>query len=356
MDVLEGWMPRATAALLLAVPAMATATAQQVLGEAPLTVVVLDRSGSMGQSYDWLAALTGRIDAALGAPAADHRYGLIEFLDKPQLVSFGSGALGSADALATALRGLHTGGGQEDGYRAMHVALQRFAPMHSEAANLLLVSNEDRDALAAALDAKTIAAELAAADVRLDAVVNVRFRCADGREALGMLSTGEGYVAGSEGVATCADVHPEDTIPAGQTTVADYVDLALATGGTAWNVYQAWGPERLVAPFVAAFAAAQQAGGRAWQDQRPIAPRATLEPRAPRVGDVVTLDASATVQRDAGDALLAYDWDTDGDGNFDTSGPVVAARFTQAGPALVTLRVSAGGTAVETRIPVVVRP
>jgi von Willebrand factor type A domain len=358
MDVLEGWMPRAAAGLLLALP-MAS-SAQSVVGEAPLTVVVLDRSGSMGEGYDWLADFTLRVDRALGGDAsAEHRYGLVEFLDTTHLVRFDGGALGDAADVAAALRGLRTGGGQEDGYRALHAALQRFAPMHSQAMNVLLVSNEDRDAVAGALAAQSIAAELAGADVRVDALVNVRFRCDDGREALGMRSGGAGYVAGADATELCSGVHPEETIPAGQTTVADYVELALASGGTAWNIYQAWGPERMLAPFSVAFAAAQRAGGRAWQDLRPIAPRATYEPRVPRVGDVVTLDASTTVQRGPTPALLAYDWDTDGDGSFDVSGTVVAARFTHPGSTVVTLRVSdstAAGSAVETRIPIEVQP
>lgn len=264
---------RCVPALGLSVAALpAAALALEAPGEGSLTVVVLDRSGSMGEDYGWLAELVARVDAELaGAPQAARRYGLVEFSGTPKVVLLEEGATGGAGALGARLRGVQERGsaGQEDGYRALHFALAQFAPLRTGTFSLLLVSNEDRDALEPALHGDGLAAELARAGAVLDVLVNVRLRCADGREALGTTASASGYVAAA-GVEHCDGAQPEDTLPAGQSTAEDYVQLALRTGGTAWNIYRAWGPEHIVGPFANAFAAAMREGGRAAPGPQPV--------------------------------------------------------------------------------------
>jgi hypothetical protein len=77
---------------------------------------------------------------------------------------------------------------------------------------------------------------MTATNTLLNAVVDATFRCGDGTTGsiLGIDSKGNGYVAdGSGGYTTCTGA----TAASGfGTTIADYVDLALATGGAAWNL------------------------------------------------------------------------------------------------------------------------
>lgn len=61
-------------------------------------------------------------------------------------------------------------------------------------------------------------------------------------------------------------------------------------------------------------------------------------PAQPRVGDVVTFDASNSSDSDG--QIETYDWDFDADGISDAQGAVVEHAFAQAGPASVTLTVT----------------
>jgi len=61
----------------------------------------------------------------------------------------------------------------------------------------------------------------------------------------------------------------------------------------------------------------------------------TFAPAQPRVGDVVTFDASNSSDPDG--QIVTYSWDFDADGVSDAQGVVVEHAFAQAGPASVTL-------------------
>ena len=78
-----------------------------------------------------------------------------------------------------------------------------------------------------------MSASMTSTNTLLNAIVNANFSCG-GVAALGSDSKGNGYTAnGAGGYAVCAGA----TVRNGAgTTVANYVDLALATGGAAWNL------------------------------------------------------------------------------------------------------------------------
>ena len=68
----------------------------------------------------------------------------------------------------------------------------------------------------------------------------------------------------------------------------------------------------------------------------------TMSPDPPRVGQVVTLDASGSA--DADGQIVRYEWDLDGDGEFDdASGPVVSCVFADPGEHKVCVRVTDDG-------------
>ncbi|MEL6420448.1 MAG: VPLPA-CTERM sorting domain-containing protein, partial [Pseudomonadota bacterium] len=105
------------------------------------------------------------------------------------------------------------------------------------AINFILVTDEDRDVTSGlGLTVQSIQNSLTSANILLNAVVNNSFSSDNSQVALGIDSDGTAYVADGGGGFS------EDTGgTAGGgfgTTTTDYVNLAIATGGAAWDLNQ----------------------------------------------------------------------------------------------------------------------
>jgi hypothetical protein len=205
-------------------------------------VFIVDESGSMGGEQAFLKDVVGDLDAALGVAGVTNRsYGV---------VGFGSGVGGSTSAdnlgrvrgtgltdatdAATNLDSLALSGGFEDGYSAINFALTAFTYTAGAAINFILVTDEDRDNGNIALTYATILSSLTGSKILLNAVINNPFSSDEGSGALGVDSSGEAYVADGSGGFTTAT---GGTVGNGEgTTETDYAQLALATGGAAWDL------------------------------------------------------------------------------------------------------------------------
>jgi hypothetical protein len=148
----------------------------------------------------------------------------------------GGGALGTAAQLSTATGTLSTVGGLEDGWQAINFALSNYT-FTSSAINFILVTDEDRDVTSgggAGLSYAGMESALAEAGVVLNAVVNANVN-SDAGAAVGTNGT-DAYVAdGSGGYTTAAFTTYGYAFG---TTVADYSNLAIATGGASWDLNQ----------------------------------------------------------------------------------------------------------------------
>jgi PKD repeat protein len=81
----------------------------------------------------------------------------------------------------------------------------------------------------------------------------------------------------------------------------------------------------------------------------------SFRPSAPRAGEPVTFDGSASFDDITSPNGLTYDWDFDGDGAFDGSGQSISHTFLTAGTHQVTLRVTdSGGKTDSATMPVTV--
>ena len=210
------------------------------LAAAADVVVVVDESGSMSGEHEWVADFAAPLEAHLstngiGAGAVPNRYGLLAYDPVPLPINVGSTLMGDYRQFITASGLLRIrGSGVEDGWRAVRHALTQY-PLRADAAhNIILVTDEDRDNTDSSITYASILADLRAQKAVLNAVVNARFRCGDGSDALGMGQNRVGYKAdGRGGYLTCANV----TATSGDgTTLTDYVNLAIATGGAAWDI------------------------------------------------------------------------------------------------------------------------
>lgn len=214
-------------------------------------VTVVDESGSMAGEHAWLPnmiiALEGGLQTAgLGDGADPNQYGIVGFgtgshaqFQAPHQHLVGGSEWFSAGAYGSAQPSLIPSGGYEDGWEAIDYALNTPTYRQGSATNIILVTDEDRDfgyPTNNGLTYEGMLNTLVANDALLNVVVNASFQCGDGSVALGMDSSGTGYVAdGSGGYTTCAGAVAVDGFG---TTIPDYVNLALASGGAAWDLNQ----------------------------------------------------------------------------------------------------------------------
>jgi hypothetical protein len=227
---------------LIAVAAIALAPRAEAAPIYADVIAVVDESGSMSGEHAWLGTMMLSLDADLNtAGLTPNRYGLVGFggsggahpvAGHPHAV--GGGEFGTAAQFSTAAAGLVITGGTEDGYSGINTALG-YTQRGDAAQNIILVTDEDRDIANAGLNFANILAAMSNESTLLNAVVNAAFRCGT-QVALGVDSTGTGYRAdGAGGFTTCAGA----TVLSGAgTTIADYVNLAFATGGAAWDLNQ----------------------------------------------------------------------------------------------------------------------
>ncbi len=227
-------------------------------------VTVVDESLSMITEHAWLPGMIQSLETALALEAIDAQFGSVGFanyaLDNPghptalkwipHKHSVGGGDFGdAADYAVQDPDFIAEEGNQEDGWWATTFALDNYSYRDGAAKNIILVTDEDRDDVNAnggavvsppGIDFDSVAAQLEADNALLNAVVNATFNFNDGTgnvQLLGVDSEGTGYKADGSGGFTEVDLLSGVYNPVGAgTTVADYVDLALGSGGAAWDL------------------------------------------------------------------------------------------------------------------------
>ncbi len=209
---------------------------------------VVDESGSMDTEHAWIGSMATSLDAALVvASITGNQYGLVGFgsnvhtspgqeAHKHLVGSGGTTNWGTAAELSTAAGpppGLLDSGGLEDGYEAMDFGLAYSGWRGGAVSNFILITDEERDGTSA----QTYAGMLSnLSGSLLNAVVNASFVDSAGAVALGVDSNGNAYVADGLGGFT---INLGGVYVSGySTTKVDYIDLAWATGGAAWDLNQ----------------------------------------------------------------------------------------------------------------------
>lgn len=176
-----------------------------------------------------------------------NRFGLVGFggdcsdgLGLGRVIATPSGAQFSFSTNFTQLsEGLTTSGRREDGYSAIQAALETYPTRQTGTARqFILVTDEDRDVVDGNLTRESIAAALVDESVVLNVAVNEEFSAGDGLRALGIDSSQRGYVFDPSSQDHYRVLGGGETVRDsghGQTH-RDYTQLALATGGGAWDL------------------------------------------------------------------------------------------------------------------------
>jgi len=238
-------------AIVLACSAMLGMQSASALPVSADVIAIVDESGSMSGEHAWLGGMMASLDAGIvaqnvGTGSQANQYGLTGFGGgsshfSPHKHSVGGSEFGTAAEFGTATSGLVLNGATEDGWAGIHYAANNYTFNSNSARNFILVTDEDRDNTNAALTYTNTLAVLTSTNTLLNAVVNCEFRNVTGAQALGIDSAGFAYTAdGSGGFTKSAGytINSNNCSPGGfgSGTQSQYVDLALDSGGAAWDL------------------------------------------------------------------------------------------------------------------------
>ncbi len=203
-------------------------------------VSIVDESGSMSGEHAWLPGMITSLDAGLTtAGLTTNNFGLVGYgsssVAARQLDVGGVGSeFGTAAQYGAAAAGLLINGGTEDGWDGIDFA-NTYTYRAGAARNYILVTDEDRDNTDGSLTYASVLASMTGTNTLLNAVVNASFSCTSSTgSVLGIDKNGVGYIADGLGGYTTGSGCT--ALSGAGSTIADYVNMALATGGAAWNL------------------------------------------------------------------------------------------------------------------------
>ena len=211
-------------------------------------IVVMDESASMGFAQQFSIGLMADLDASLrqagigNSAAGGNLFGLVgyaSFDPAPRAIPLGpNGELfGTSTEYATAANQLLVDGFEEDGYEAIHFALDNYEFREGASKFMILVTNEDRDIRDASLTYDNTLARLLSEGVTLEGIVSATFLNEQGNIALALDAQSNAYEEDGNGGFT---VSPNGSVQPFffDTTVTDYVDMVFDTDGLAGDINQ----------------------------------------------------------------------------------------------------------------------
>ena len=212
----------------------------QAIGAFADIVVLVDESGSMSAEHAWIGSTILSLEAELAAAGVGtgvdaNRYQLVGFGGtSSHVLGHDHGGFTNAFDFNAETSTLTLAGATEDGYDAIDHALG-LGIRAGASFNIILITDEDRDNAGNTLNFTNILAAMNAQDAILNVVVNNPFFESDGTTAaIGVDSDGFAYTKdGSGGFTTSVGGIVGNGVG---TTEIDYVPLALATNGAAWNL------------------------------------------------------------------------------------------------------------------------
>ena len=220
--------------------------------EAADIIFVVDESGSMAMEHEWLRTEVDLLDRGLqlrgvGVGSRRNLFALVGFgrNSRNGIAGIVISPLATPEEFVRASADLMLSGLFEDGYSAIDHALRNIQPRADTARQVILITDEERDILRSDLTRDVIAERLAASGFILNAVVNQGFLYDSQNDrsfALGLSGNGTAYYLDETSpdlFATSSGgiVNPSPLFGF-ETTVEDYVELAFAVGGLAWDLNQ----------------------------------------------------------------------------------------------------------------------
>lgn len=294
---------------------------------------------SMIQTLNWSLVFTPETEKI-----ADVTLSLAGFCENAEHIQVGDSDVFDATQWEDAARALGRQGrgclGEEDGLNALDAALQ--SRPKDQPGHVLLITDEPRSAVHDDIDAIALLKTLYERRLVLDAMLGLSLRCGDGRRALGMTQNGVGYVAQKGGTFDqCTDARFD---PAPTTTVTDYASLAIASGGSVWDVnalrprVTAHQNSRWVVEAMAQSYASAVLDRRRWRSTtRNFMARPMVSATRVMVGEALGLDGQLSVGSRPDLGVYEWRWDVDGDNGSDYFGPNASHTYQAPGVYPLTL-------------------
>lgn len=215
-------------------------------------IFVVDESGSMVMEHEWIRTEVLHLDTqfrerGVGVGNRQNQFALVGFgrNSRDDITGIVLSQLTTPAQFINASNQLQLTGLVEDGYAAIDFALENI-PTRSETAKIMiLITDEDRSILRLDLSRETIEQSLRREGFILNAVVNQGF-LSDPQDntshALGLDGNGTSYIIDQTDSNLFASrdggtYNPNPAFGFGS-TFRDYVQLAFATGGVAWDLNQ----------------------------------------------------------------------------------------------------------------------
>jgi len=221
-------------------------------------MTIIDESGSMDTEHAWIPNMITDLDIGLNDESiSNNQFGLVGFgangqndgihdgldssIEPPHKHPVGGGDFGTASELGTAAGDLVLSGSEEDGWWGLDFAINNYSYRDGSARNFILITDEDRDdqmseAGLTSVTKSGLLSSLSGVGGLLNVVVDATFQCGDQTEALGIDAEGTGFIAtAGGGFTTCLGA---SAVSGDGSTIDDYVDLALSSGGAAWDLNQ----------------------------------------------------------------------------------------------------------------------
>lgn len=210
-------------------------------------IFVVDESGSMSGEHAWIGSMVTALDTQLnGAGVTGNQFALVGFgASSAHGVdghghTVGSGSWGTAAQLSAATSGLVTSGSTEDGWQAINYALANYTFRANAAVNVILITDENRDIRDNTLNYAGMLSALQGKGALLNAVVsgsdNITMKDNAGANALGHSGDNRAFVADGSGGYIAST--PKGTVTGDANVIANYYNLALASGGATWDLQQ----------------------------------------------------------------------------------------------------------------------
>lgn len=210
-------------------------------------LVIMDESASMAFAQQFAVGFIADLDADLrqagigNSSAGTNLFGLVGYGNvnqDPRAIPVGTGGelWGTSIEYATASTNLVDNGAIEDGYQAIHFALDTYEFREDAEKFIILVTNEDRDIRDASLTYQNTLARLLARDITLEGIVSAVFLDGQGFQSLALDAESNAYSADGNGG---FNVSPNGSVLFGSgSTITDYVDMIFETDGVSGDINQ----------------------------------------------------------------------------------------------------------------------
>lgn len=209
-------------------------------------VLLVDESGSMNDEYQWIGTMVKDLDIMLKkvdiGVTVPNMFSVVGFGSSylnnraSRVLEYNGDILVPASNVSELIKMLFISGKSEDGYAAVKHALDVIPFRSGNAKQLILISDESRDPIQLGLNQSYLLSLFQSEDVILNVAVSQSFQNNAGQRAFGIDSSNRTFVYSPFNVLNVYSNGKSVKDSAHCSTDLDYTQLALLSGGAAWDL------------------------------------------------------------------------------------------------------------------------